>query len=89
MWTEYICQYMLYFHKLKDIQVYPWHNLLFLFCLSLFYLFLPSMGWLVGVFELIECSHSLPALHSGLHNNNNNNNNNKQDFTSLLATSGI
>ena len=33
-----------------------------------FYLFLPSMGWLCrdGVFELIECSHSLPALHSGL-----------------------
>ena len=26
------------------------------------------MGWLcgVGVFGLIECSHSLPALHSGL-----------------------
>ena len=45
-----------------------WHDLLFLFCLLLFYLFLPSMGWLcgVGVFGLIECSHSLPALHSGL-----------------------
>ena len=43
------------------------HDLLFLFCLLLFYL-LPSMGWLcgVGVFGLIECSHSLPALHSGL-----------------------
>ena len=42
-----------------------WHDLLFLFCLLLFYL-LPSMGWLcgVGVFGLIECSHSLPALHS-------------------------
>ena len=54
-----------------------WHDLLFLFCLLLFYLFLPSMGWLcvVGVFGLIECPHSLPALHSGLHNNNNNNNN--------------
>ena len=26
-----------------------WHNLLFLFCLLLFYLFLPSMGWLCGV----------------------------------------
>ena len=53
-----------------------WHDLLFLFCLLLFYLFLPSMGWLcgVGVFGLIECSHSLPALHSGLQNNNNNNN---------------
>ena len=44
------------------------HDLLFLFCLLLFYLLLPSMGWLcgVGVFGLIECSHSLPALHSGL-----------------------
>ena len=32
------------------------------------YLFLPSMGWLcgVGVFGLIEYSHSLPALHSWL-----------------------
>ena len=53
-----------------------WHDLLFLFCLLLFYLFLSSMGWLcgVGVFGLIECPHSLPALHSKLHNNNNNNN---------------
>ena len=44
------------------------------FCLLLFYLFLPSMSWLwlVGVFGLIECSHSLPALHSRLQNNNNN-----------------
>ena len=52
-----------------------WLDLLFLFYLLLFYLFLPSMGWLcgVGVFGLIECPHSLPALHSGLHNNNNNN----------------
>ena len=42
-----------------------WHDLLFLVCLLLFYLFLPSMGWLcwVGVFGLIECPHSLPALH--------------------------
>ena len=40
----------------------------FLFCLLLFYLLFPSMGWLcgVGVFGLIECSHSLPALHSWL-----------------------
>ena len=55
------------------------HDLLFLFCLLLFYILLPSMGWLcgVGVFGLIECSHSLPALHCGLQNNNNNNNNNK------------
>ena len=45
-----------------------WHDLLFIFCLLLFYLFLTSMGWLcgVGVLGLIECSHSLPALHSGL-----------------------
>ena len=45
-----------------------WHDLLFLFCLLLFYLLLPSMGWMrgVGVFGLIECSHSLPALHSRL-----------------------
>ena len=38
-----------------------WHDLLFLFCLLLFYLSLPSMGWLCGV-----------GLHSGLQNNNNN-----------------
>ena len=45
-----------------------WHDLLFLFWLLLIYLFIPSMGWLcgVGVSGLIECSHSLPALHSGL-----------------------
>ena len=37
-----------------------------LFCLLLFYLLLPSMGWLygVGVFGLIECSHSLPATYT-------------------------
>ena len=51
----------------------------FFFYLLLFYIFLPSRGWLcrVGVFGLIECPHSLQALHSGLQNNNNNNNNNK------------
>ena len=45
----------------------------FFFCLLLFYIFLPSMGWLcgVGVFGLIECSHSLSALRSGLQFNNN------------------
>ena len=46
-----------------------WHDLLFLFYLLLFYLLLlPTMGWLsgVGVFGLIECFHSLPALHSGI-----------------------
>ena len=51
-----------------------WPNLLFIFCL-LFSLFLPSMGWLcgVGVFRLIECSHSLPSLYCWLIYNNNNN----------------
>ena len=46
-----------------------WHDLLFLWFLLLFYLVLLSMGWLcgVGVFGLIECSHSLPALQSGLY----------------------
>ena len=41
------------------------HDLLFLFCLLLFYIFLPSVGGLccVGVFGLIECSYSLPASH--------------------------
>ena len=45
-----------------------WHDLLFLLCLLLFYLLLPSMCWLcgVGVFGLIECSHSLPALRGRL-----------------------
>ena len=58
-----------------DPMLSCWHDLLFLFCLLLFYLFLPSMGWLCGVwvFGLIECPHSRPALHSGLQNNNNNN----------------
>ena len=65
-----------------------WHDLLSLFCLLLFYLFLPSMGWLcgVGVLGLIECPHSLPALHSGLQNNNNNNNNNKKLVYDCLYT---
>ena len=33
-----------------------WHDLLYIFCLLLLYLFLPSMGWLcgVGVFGLLE-----------------------------------
>ena len=45
-----------------------WHDLLFLWCFLLFYLLLPSMSSLCGVevFGLIECSPSLPALHSGL-----------------------
>ena len=35
-----------------------WHDLLFLFCLILLYIFLTSMGWLcgVGIFGLIELS---------------------------------
>ena len=47
------------------------HDRLFLFCLLLVYLFLPSKGCFVsgvgvGVFGLIEFSHSLAALHSRL-----------------------
>ena len=51
-----------------ELMLFCWHDLVVLFCLVLFYLFLPSMGWLcgVGVFGLIECSHSRPALHSQL-----------------------
>ena len=62
-------------------MLYCWHDLLFLFCLLLFYHFLPSMGWFcdVGLFGLIECPHSFPALHSGLQNNNNNNNGKKTE----------
>ena len=51
-----------------------WHDLLFLFCLLLCYLFLLSMGWLcgVGVFGLIVFSLS-PGLAQRTPNNNNNN----------------
>ena len=44
-----------------------WHDLLF-FLSPTVYIFLPSVGWLcgVGVLGLIECSHSLLALHGGL-----------------------
>ena len=51
-----------------------WHDLLFLFCLLLFYLLLPSMGWLcgVGVFGLIVFSLS-PGLAQWTPINNNNN----------------
>ena len=54
------------------------HDLLFLWCLLLFYLLLlPSMGWFcgVGVFGLIVFSLS-PGLAQRTPNNNNNNNNN-------------
>ena len=53
-----------------------WHDLLFVFCLLLFYLFIPSMGWLcgVGVFGLIVFSLS-PGLAQRTPINNNNNNN--------------
>ena len=50
-----------------------WHDLLFLFCFLLFYLFLPSMGWLcgVGVFELIVFSLSpCHAQRTPINNNN-------------------
>ena len=51
-----------------------YHDLLFLFCLLLFYLLLPSMGWLcgVGVFGLIVFSLS-PGLAQRTPNDNNNN----------------
>ena len=55
-----------------------WHDLLILFCLRIFYLFLPPMGWLggVGIFGLIECYSLSPGLAQRTPNNNNNNNNN-------------
>ena len=73
------------------------HDLLCLFCLLLFHLFLPSMGWLcgVGVFGLMKCSHSLPALiglRNTVNNNNNNNNNNKDiesDHSSVYSLTQI
>ena len=51
-----------------------WHDLLFLFCLLVFYLFRPSMGWLcgVGVFGLIVFSLS-PGLAQRTPINNINN----------------
>ena len=59
-------------------QCFPVGLICFIFCLLLFSLFLPSMGWLcvVGVFGLVECSHLLPTLQCWLNFNNNNNNNN-------------
>ena len=54
-----------------------WHDLLFLFCLLLFYLLLfPSMGWLcgVGVFGLIRVFSLSPGVAQRTPNNNNNNN---------------
>ena len=50
-----------------------WHELLFIFRLLLFYLLLPSMGWLcgVGVFELIVFALS-PGVEIGSLKNNYN-----------------
>ena len=50
-----------------------WHDLHSLFCLLLFYLFLPSMGWFcgVGVFGLIVFSLSLGLAQPTPINNNN------------------
>ena len=58
-----------------------WHDLLFLFYLLLFYLFLPSMGWLcgVGVFGLAVFSLS-PGLAQQTPINNNNNNNSHSEW---------
>ena len=49
-----------------------YHDLLFLFCLLLFYLFLHSMGWLceVGVFGLIVFSLFLGLTQQTPNNNN-------------------
>ena len=49
-----------------------WHDLLLLFCLVLFYLLLPNMGWLcgVGVFGLIVFSLSLGLARLTPNNNN-------------------
>ena len=49
-------------------QCFPVGMICSLFFVSKYLFFLPSVGWLcgVGVFGLIECSHSLSALHSGL-----------------------
>ena len=43
-----------------------WHDLLFLFWLLLFYIFLPSMGWFCGLGLDWYRVLSLPALHTGL-----------------------
>ena len=54
----------------EQSQCFPVGMIYFFFFLSYYFIFflIPFMGWLcgVGVFGLIECSHSLPALHSGL-----------------------
>ena len=53
-----------------------WHDLLFLFSLLLFYLFLSSMGWFcrVGVFGMIVFSLSTGLAQRTPINNNNNKN---------------
>ena len=53
-----------------------WHDLLFLFCLLLFYLFSSFHGLVVWGWSLwtdrVSKDKALPALDSGLQNNNNN-----------------
>ena len=65
-------------------MVFCWHDQLFIFCLLLFYLFLPSMGWLcgVGVFGLIVFSLSL-GVAQWTNVNNKNNKGSKSNKTSL------
>ena len=55
-----------------------WPILLVLFCLLLCSFFLPLLCWLggVGVFRLIECSQSIPALQFWLIYNTSNSNSN-------------
>ena len=54
-------------------NAFLFHELLFLFCLLLFYLFLHSMGWLCGVVEFALIVFSLtPGLAQRTPNNNNN-----------------
>ena len=53
-----------------------WHDLLFLFCLILFYLFLTSMGWLCGVgglwIDRVLSISPVLAQRTPIDNNNNN-----------------
>ena len=62
-------------------------NLFFLYVSNSLSLFLPSRGWLCGVWALglIGCSRSLLALHCRLFFNNNNNNNNNVETIIVLV----